>query len=399
MTSITEKKPGAPEGWVIVLASSLTIVGSVMVAPVLPKMTAHFAPSMPDAALWVAMALTGPALAIAFFAPIAGWLADRYGRVKLLVLGALLYSLLGALPAVLDQLMAIVGVRLLFGAAEAIIMTCCTALIADYWYGEQRLRYVNRQVVAIALVGALFFVVGGALGEHSWRTPFYLYLLPLLLVPFIAKVLWEPRKAKSEAHQPSQDGPVAMSTLLGGYALVCFGMILSMVVPVQTPGLLVSMGITSSTMIGLATGIGLLASLVGALSWPLARRTLGVSGCNTLLLILLAVGLLLLVRAPSYTMVIVAVVIHGVGAGMLVPNSMAPVMGALNQRTRGRGMGFFTGALYIGQFISPLVVSAIAGMTAGIPGAISALAFASVLYAVAWALKGAFQRRAHAISS
>ena len=68
------------EGLVLVLGSSLTIMGSVMVAPILPKLGAEFGPFEPRADLLVPLAITGPALAIALFAPLAGWLADRIGR-------------------------------------------------------------------------------------------------------------------------------------------------------------------------------------------------------------------------------------------------------------------------------------------------------------------------------
>nr|WP_253926606.1 MFS transporter [Dickeya dadantii] len=111
----------------------------------------------------------------------------------MLILATVLYAVTGMLPALLDDLGSIVLSRLVFGCAEATIMTCCTTLIADYWHGQERGRFVNLQVVSIGIVGALFFVIGGALGEHSWRLPFYLYLLPLLLVPAMIGVLWEPQ--------------------------------------------------------------------------------------------------------------------------------------------------------------------------------------------------------------
>ncbi len=144
------------EGLVLMLGSSLTIMGSVMVAPILPRLGAEFGPMEPRADLLVPLAVTGPALTIALCAPLAGWLADRVGRKALLVIATVLYALLGALPALLDGLPSIVGARLLFGCTEAAVMTCCATLIADYWQGEERLRYVNRQVVTIGLVGALF---------------------------------------------------------------------------------------------------------------------------------------------------------------------------------------------------------------------------------------------------
>lgn len=384
---------GRREGAVLMLGSSLTIMGAVMIAPILPKLGAEFGPIEPHAELLVPLAVTGPALAIALVAPLAGWLADRVGRKALLVVATLLYALLGVIPALLDDLSAIVGVRLLFGCTEAAIMTCCATLIADYWRGEERMRYVNLQVVTIGLVGALFFVVGGVLGERSWRLPFYLYLLPLLLVPVMIKVLWEPVLEPMQSLAAKDEDQVSITTLVVGYLLILGGMILNFIVPVQTPILLVGLGVTSSTLIGLSAGLGLLATLGGSLTWPLLRRGLGIGGCNVVLLALLALGLWLLSRAQSYNEVLLAVSIHGFGAGLLVPNAMAPVMNALSASTRGRGLGVFTACLYIGQFVSPLVVALIGAFAGDLRASVHWLALASLLGASLWLVAGLVQRK------
>ncbi|WP_042554724.1 MULTISPECIES: MFS transporter [Pseudomonas] len=390
---------GRREGVVLLLGSSLTIMGAVMVAPILPKLGAEFGPVDPRADLLVPLAVTGPALAIAIVAPLAGWLADKVGRKALLVVATLLYAVLGVVPALLNDLTSIVGARLLFGCAEAAIMTCCATLIADYWRGEERMRFVNLQVVTIGLVGALFFVLGGILGEHSWRLPFYLYLLPLLLVPAMIRVLWEPSRTATTSITREGDEQVSIPVLLVGYLLVLGGMILNFIVPVQTPILLVGMGVTSSTMIGACAGLGLLATLGGSLTWPVLRRTLGIAGCNALLLTLLALGLWLLLRAQSYQEVLLAVTIHGLGAGLLVPNAMAPVMNALSASTRGRGLGIFTACLYIGQFVSPLVVAMLGGFGHDLRSAIQWLAIASLVAAAAWTLAALFKPRHDALGT
>jgi MFS family permease len=377
------REAGRSQGSVLVLGSSLTIMGSVMVAPIIPKLIAEFAASEPRVEVLAPLAITGPALAIAIFAPLAGWLADSVGRKLILIFATLLYALLGAAPALLNDLQSIVIARFLFGCSEAMVMTCCTALIADYWQGERRLRYINAQVISIALVGALFFVIGGALGEQSWRTPFYLYLLPLLLVIPMMKVLWEPL-ARSEQDETPDRQRIDGVALVVGYVLILGGMVLSFVVPVQTPRLMVQLGIASSTLIGMATGAGLLASLVGALAWPLIRKTIGIKCTNALLLGLMSSGLMLLINAGSLTGIFIAVVIHGVGAGLLVPNALTPVMNALNKRQNGRGMGGFTSCLYLGQFVSPLCVAFLMSMTGRLTHAIAMLALIGFGSAVIW---------------
>lgn len=381
---------GPAQGAVLLLGSSLTVMGAVMVAPILPKIAAEFVPAHPAAAGLVPLVATGPALAIALFAPVAGWLADRVGRKMLLLLATLAYGVVGAAPALLNDLGAILVSRLLLGAAEACVMTCCTTLIGDYWQGDMRVRYVNRQIVTIGIVGTIFFVAGGAAGEHAWRYPFYLYLMPLVLVPAIAALLWEPLHVRQPA-PTSDDGPGlpagALARMLGvGYALVCIGMICSFVVPVQMPQLMIDIGEHSSTMIGLASGIGLLSTLGGSIAWPWLRELAGRRLVNAILLAMLAVGLYLFAQAHTVKAILVAVVIHGFGGGMLVPNAILPLMRKLPLATRGRGLGGFTAALYFGQFVSPLVVLGCIAVSGGLRPAIVALAGAAAAVACLWLL-------------
>lgn len=377
------------EGLVLLLGSSLTIMGSVMVAPVLPKLSEEFSALESNSHILVPLVMTGPALAIGFFAPVAGWLADRLGRKNLLIIALFCYALLGATPALLNSLSDILIARLLFGCAEAAVITCCTTLIADYWVGEQRMSMINRQVVSIGAIGAVFFVVGGAAGEYGWRVPFYLYLLPLLLAPWMFKLLWEPKRIQVEKVQ-AEVKKISMSTLLIGYFLIFGGMVLNFVVPVQTPRLLVSIGVTSTTMIGLSAGFGLVATLLGSLIWPAMRRALGIKNCNALLLFLGAVGLWLLGNAQSYNDVLLAVFIHGVGGGMLLPNAMTPVMNTLNTNNRGRGLGVFTACLCLGQFSSPLVIVLFNSFGLSLPGAIHAVGFIALAGAVVWVFAAVF---------
>lgn len=383
------RQAGTSQGAVLLLGSSLTVMGAVMIAPVLPKLAAEFVPVDPRLAALVPLVATGPALAIALCAPLAGWLADRVGRKMLLLLATLVYGLVGAAPAWLDSLTAILVCRFALGAAEACVMTCCTTLIGDYWRGEQRVRYVNRQVITIGIVGTVFFVLGGAAGEHAWRYPFYLYLLPILLVPAIATVLWEPlhdgQPAEGDSGKP-QAGRRLAPTLATGYGLICIGMVSSFVVPVQMPQLMVDIGQRSSTLIGAVAGAGLLSTLAGSIAWPWLRDAIGRRFVNVVLLALLAAGLTLLARAHTVPAIVVAVVIHGFGGGMLVPNAILPLMRTLSLAMRGRGLGGFTAALYLGQFVSPLIVLGCAQAFGGLRVAVFAIALGTAAAALLWVL-------------
>ncbi|WP_334190394.1 MFS transporter, partial [Noviherbaspirillum sp.] len=310
-----QRQAGTQQVVVILLGSSLTIMGAVMILPILPKMGAELGPLSAHANVLMPLVATSPALAIAVFAPVAGWLVDRFGRKRLLILATLAYVMSGFAPSQLHTLEDILLSRLLLGIAEAFILTSCTTLIGDYWQEDERQKYVNRQMILIGLIGSLFFMIGGRVGEASWRHPFYLYLLPLLLVPFMLKLLWEP---VWKVHTPStSDVPAergAWQAIVAASFLAFAGMAGIFIVPVQAPAILGNLGINSTTQIGIAIGIGPLANVLGALLWPFVRKNAGVALTNAILLGLIATGLILLVQARSYSSFILAIIPHSIGA-------------------------------------------------------------------------------------
>ncbi|MBJ9974191.1 MFS transporter [Pseudomonas sp. S75] len=369
---------------VLLLSGSMTIMGSVMVAPVIPQIIAHFSGNE-GAALLVQLAITGPALAISVFSPLAGMLADVVGRKRLLVLATFFYAFLGAAPTLIQHLPWLVATRVLFGVAEAVVMTCVMTLIGEYWQGSQRLGVINLQVITIGLIGTALYLLGGWVGEDEWRNPFLLYLVPILLIPLMKRFLFEPERPYTGKHPSSQvQHALKWKPLLSGYSAIFFGMILAFVVPIQSPFLLMSLGIHSTLDFAALSAWSLFISLAGSLIWPYMLRHLGVAVTHGVTFILFSGAIWLMCRADSYQAMLVAVTLHGVACGIFPPNAMAPVMASLTDQTRAKGMGCFTSLLYFGQFLSPVLVAILVRLNTDLRAGLNALAIISVFYAAAW---------------
>src|SRR4051794_37276783 len=63
--------------------------------------------------------------------PVAGWVADRWGRRRLMVTGALLCSAAIAGHLLVTQFWALLGLRVLLGVAEAAYFVAGVAALAD----------------------------------------------------------------------------------------------------------------------------------------------------------------------------------------------------------------------------------------------------------------------------
>ncbi|EIF28015.1 arabinose efflux permease family protein [Burkholderia sp. Ch1-1] len=243
----------------------------------------------------------------------------------------------------------------------------------------------------LARGSALLLVVdvGGALGEISWTRPFYLYLIALLLIPFMWAFLKEPVGSAMHAME-HQDGPdkTHIKPVLVGYFTVFVVMVMVFVMYLQMPRLMTNLGITSPLKIGLTSSADLVAGIAGSLLMaPLVRR-IGAAGCNFIVFALFAIAITLFYRAETHALLVIAAILHGVASGLGTPNAIAPVMAALSRKDRGLGMGMNMSLLYLGQFFSPLIVIWLGHMTGGVSGGLyGALAWLSgfcVLYALVW---------------
>jgi MFS family permease len=73
-------------------------------------------------------------------------------------------------------------------------------------------------------------------------------------------------------------------------------------------------------------------------------------------------------------------VFTGFGTGLLLPTLLTWAVNRLRFEQRGRGTGLWTGTLFIGQFLSPILLAAIG---AGVGGLQPALGVLGVVTAVA----------------
>jgi MFS family permease len=178
------------QGWVLVSNAWLAVMASAVIAPVLPRMAAHFQ-NTPHAPLMISLVATLPTLFIALLAAPFGLLADRVGRRILLFIGLAVYGVLGIAPYWLNSLQWIVASRAGVGVTEAMVTTCSTALIGDYFYGDMRERWFALQTGSATVVAVAMAVIGGVLGQCGWQMPFGSYSFSFLLFPLVLFFIWD----------------------------------------------------------------------------------------------------------------------------------------------------------------------------------------------------------------
>lgn len=380
-TAAVPRTSSTGQGAVLLAAACMPILGSTSIAPVQPAMVAAF-PDQAGAEVLVGLILTAPALVIGLTALFAGRLIDRVGRKRVLVIALFAYAVVGTAPLWLPTLQAILISRVAVGLAEAAIFSSSMATITDLFDGHRRARYFGLLNLVTGLAAVVFIALSGALGDANWRAPFWLYLLALPLGIVAAIVLKKDRpRTERQALPPVQWrrllAPI-LFTLLGGAVFY---------VPVAMLSFRLSeLGVSQTSAIGAISAGAALALALASLGFPaLLRRIPRILLAAAFAV--LGVGLLLIGLSTALPVVIVGAVVANAGGGILLSTLQTWIVQGLPYEQRGRASGASTAGLFVGQFLAPLLVFAIAGAT-GLGPAIAIAGACGLLAAVAGVFVG-----------
>ncbi len=339
----------------LLVSATLTVMAGATIAPSLPALRTHFADT-PDIDLWVRLVLSLPALAIALASPPIGLLIDRKGRVPVLRASLVLYAFAGASGLVVDTLWALLAGRFLLGVAVAGILTSSTALIADAYDGSRRARFLGLQGSFMGFGGVLFLTLGGILAELGWRLPFAVYLLSLLVLPGAILGLHDGPPPSREPGATEVADRVPWAPLVRIYAVTFMGMAVFYLIPTQIPFLLQALSGGGASTAGLAIAAGALVSATVSLLYGRVSARVGFPALAAASLALLGAGFVVVGEAESIAGVVAGLGVCGLGTGLIMPNGAQWLITTVPASLRGRSLGAMNTAIFLGQFVSPVMV-------------------------------------------
>lgn len=348
----TVSQPSSLIRLTLLILSALTIMAGATIAPALPAMQAHFA-GVPNATLLVKLALTIVGLAIALSAPLSGVLADRFGRRPVLLGSLLLYAVGGASGLIVSSLGALLLGRVVLGLAVAGTMTATGALINDLFSGPGRGKFLSQQAAFSSFGGAVLLPLGGVLAGIGWRAPFALYLIALLLLPLVLRL---PRGIPGGQHAEGVQEKPRWAIIGLVYGLALLYMVTFYLMPAQGPFLLRFLGLSPATTGLVLGGFTLVAAITSLVYSRLAGR-FDARRVAALGFLLLGTGWAAVSRSNSLVEVFPGLLIGGLGSGLVFPNLYAWLADVTPAAWRGRVTAGMSSAVFLGQFLSPLVLT------------------------------------------
>jgi branched-chain amino acid transport system ATP-binding protein len=156
-----------------------------------------------NAGILLIVAIAGAA-ALGCTLPVAV-LADRTNRVRIALIGALIgaaFSIgLGVAQTIVWATIALVGVSM----GQAVIFPTHNSLLAD-WYpvpARPRIYSAHRSGISIGAIAGVL-IGAGLSAVWSWRTPFFVFAVPIVIVVVIGTRLREPPRGRHEQIELSE---------------------------------------------------------------------------------------------------------------------------------------------------------------------------------------------------
>ncbi|GAP94100.1 MFS transporter [Leptolyngbya sp. NIES-2104] len=341
---------------ILLLVSTLTAMSNATISPSLPVMREHFS-NVENVDYLVRLALTIPSLFVAIAAPFAGLLIDQLGRKPLLATGLLIYGIAGSSGLWLNSLYFLLIGRAFLGLSVAGIMTTATTLISDYYTGAFRARLLSWQSAAMALGGVVFLSFGGLLADVSWRLPFLIYLVALLLLPAVLLLLPEPNRERSSASDQTSSEPATLpiGLIVFTYAIALITQAAFYMIPVQLPFYLRELTNATASQSGMAIAVSTLFVAASSFLYQRLKARFTFVSIYEMAFLSMGVGYGVIALANGYVVVILGLAIAGFGLGLLMPNMNLCLASITPDQFRGRVLGGWTTCFFLGQFLSPLL--------------------------------------------
>ena len=334
----------------ILLLAMTTSMSNVAIVTTLPHLKEYFT-SIDNIEFYSRLMLTLPSLVIALLSPILGHFIFRFGKKKSVLIALFFFSLFGTAGLYLNSIESLLASRALFGLCVATLMIVSTSLVGDYFKEHDRHKFMGYQSAFMAIGGVFFVIGGGFLSDINWRFPFGIYFIGIVLIPFAFLYL---KEVKIETLQDDLSVNIGKNMIIV-YILAFIYMLLFFILPTQIPFLLIEKFDASGKMAGTIIAVAFFCNALGAIAFSKLKTRFNFVSIYLIGITLIALGFSIVGVINHIYFFFISSPILGFAGGIMMTNVTAWMLSKTSHEKRVKSSGYFTSAIFLGQFLSPIV--------------------------------------------
>lgn len=332
----------------ILSISLLTVMAGAAMAPALGTIREHFSSSSD---ILIQFVVSLPALFIIITNLWFSYICRFFKTKTIAVVGLLLYVTSGSVAFFADNMVLLLILRSLLGISVGLIMPLSTGLLSFYFPPKEQAKLMGLAGAMSQMGGVIATMLAGLLANIAWNYAFLVYLLGLIALILVLAYLPNDRI--------TAPGNISIKSLSKFHPSVT-GMLFVMVIFFIFP---TNFAIISSQTTNLSSdeitiimvGLDLVAVFMGLLFGKIMNVMPKIMKYFAPLLFMF--GYICYAYGVSSAYLIVGSLLIGMANGIAIPylNTIASIKGGKDAATT--VMPLISASLYLGQFISPIIVN------------------------------------------
>ncbi len=344
-----------PRTAAILSLSLLTVMAGAAVAPALGVIKAYFSSSDP---VLVQMIISMPAIFIVLTNAVFPALCRRFRARTLVLLGLLLYTVGGCAAGAFSAILPVLLMRALVGMGVGIIMPLSTGLLSFYYPPEKLDSLMGLSSAMNQMGGVVATLLAGLLANLSWRASFLVYLMGLLSIVLCLVFL------PNDSIAPPKGENETRGTVLRTYFRYILAMFLLMssffLYPANFALETTAEGLIPQGAIALIMAMMDFIAFLGGLLFVRCKVLLG-GKMKYLAPALFLAGYLLLALVGGWFGTLAGSVCVGFANGVGIPYLISQASVRAGRTAASTVMPLLSAALYLAQFLSPILMGAVRG--------------------------------------
>lgn len=339
----------------IVSLSMLTVMAGAAVAPALNVIKAYFADCDP---MFVQMIVSMPAIFIFLTSFIFPKLCNHMGTKTLVILGLVLYVIGGCAAGLFSNIILVLIMRAIVGIGVGIIMPLSTGLLSFYYPPGKQAALMGLSSAMNQMGGVIATLISGALAAISWRATFLVYLMGLISI--VLCIVFMPNdRMHAEEHHDSAKGHWEVFKNNHVFIIAMFlHMAVFFVYPTNFAIETVKEGIVPAGLIAVIMAGMDLVAFFGGLLFVQTKRMLK-QYTKFAAPVIFLIGYVLMAFVGGWPGILIGSAFVGFANGAGVPFIMSEVSMKAGRAAATTVMPMLSAALYLGQFLCPILIGAV----------------------------------------
>lgn len=338
----------------ILSLSLLTVMAGAAVAPALGIIKEHFAGENP---LFVQMIISMPALFIIAANVAFPRLCRIFGTRTLVLSGLILYTAGGCAAGAFDNIFLVLTARALVGIGVGIFMPLSTGLLTFYYDSDRTEKLMGYSSAMNQIGGAIATLLSGLLAGISWRASFLVYGLGLISIVLCLIFLPNDRIDAEESSLSFKTFKENLSSIVSMFLL----MVTFFIYPANFAITIAAEEIIPQNFIAVIMAGMDAVAFCGGLLFVHIKRIMRTK-IRFMAPVLFIAGYLMLTFIGGWTGALLGPLCIGFANGEGIPYIISTASRKAGKAAAATVMPMISAALYLGQFMTPVIISAAAAL-------------------------------------